>query len=552
MARVIGIDFGNWNAFVCFADGMNEATRRGGKIIDIVPDRYRQNSQNGFPNEFFWGVGRDGVEREFFGFEAVVDSNQPPENHLRLLKRGIGKQVTLYDTKKTKSRSFKYDDLITRAFSYMVSLANEALRESYGESGTTNLISVTYPASLSDPASLRYFIDLAEKADSGARDKNGKMLKIKVIGAICEPAAAGLDRLSEQRENTVRDVETFGVCDLGGGTYDLSIVTLYPKGRKYADNSTYYYDIVCEGEGLNIGGNDFNDILGKLYLAKLKKEIQDEPSNAHNRVTRKNVERCKLELSNGLPEAVIPYDYDGDIVDIAVTYKEFTEAIAPKVKEIVEKTRKFFNDHVAHKPDGIILTGGSFYIPYIVEQLEKALPEFAGKINRHKPCKAAAHGAARFYNPVPVDVPTPTPTPTPGYNANKSSIVRKTLAYDITTKIKTNGRVEMTTLIKKGTVIPCSSGQRNFVSEALGAASTDYDIFMANKANPTPTKVSEDYAIIAKAILNHPNEPKTQKVSTHCTVSVDELGSMKLKAWTDNSKNLPIDIDAKLPGSLLK
>lgn len=550
MARVIGIDFGNWNAFTCFIDNMDAETRMGGTIIDLIPDRYRELGQNGVPNEFFWAKsGENGAEREYFGFEAAKDSNYPVENHLRLLKRNMGKKITLYgDIQKTNSREFDYDDLIVKAFSYVVSLANESLREAYGESGTTNLISVTYPASISDPSRLRYLVDLAEKADSGAMDEKGNMLKIKVVGTTCEPAAAGLDRLSEQRENTIRDVETFGVCDFGGGTYDLSIVALYPRGRRFANNTTYYYDIVCDGEGANIGGNDLTNILEDLFNNKLKEEIGREPSAMNKRLTKRNVERCKIELSSAnVSDTTITYEVDDDIVEIHVDREEFEKAIAPKVSEVVKMTREFFNRHADQRPDSIIMTGGTFYIPYIQEQLKAALPEFAGNIYPHKPSKAAAHGAARFYNPVPARVnANPVGQESPDTDVTLPPIVRRTLSHDITTRIVRDGNMQMNTLIARGSVIPCDSGERTFVSSVMGAETTDYNIYIANKTNPNPSRISEDYDLIEEAVLHHPNEPIGEHVRTWCTLSIDSLGTIRMKAWTKNNESIEVEHNVNL------
>ncbi|MBQ2734270.1 MAG: hypothetical protein IJF33_00405, partial [Clostridia bacterium] len=181
--NVIGIDFGNWNAYVCIAMGMDPTTRMGGHMEDLIPDNFRQFGSVGIPNEFFWNS-----KGEQLGFFAAREENRPADNHLRLLKKHLGETVTLYsDAAKTKSQTFRYDDIIVNMFEYHVGLEKETLRTNHGEAQTTNRISLCFPAKLRDPSALGYFVSLAERANSGATDEHGRPLKIKVVGTVCEP-----------------------------------------------------------------------------------------------------------------------------------------------------------------------------------------------------------------------------------------------------------------------------------------------------------------------------------------------------------------------------
>lgn len=545
MARVIGIDFGNWMAYVCTVNGMDETSRMGGKVEDLIPATYHNTGSDGIPNEYFWNMTTKGGKtntNELMGFMAARDTNRPAENHLRLLKKHMGESITLYgDASKKTQETFRYDEIITKMFAYHVQMANDTLRENYGEKGTTNLISVTFPADLCDPARLTYFLNLAEQADSGAKDDKGNMLKIKVVGAVCEPAAAGLDRLNEQRAHIKTDTVTYGTFDLGGGTFDLSIVSLFPNGKKYPSGKTYYYDLICEGSGLSIAGSDFSNRLKELMEAKAEEET-DEPLTAGQiRAIGNSVERCKKELSAAMETVFSIETADGDIIDIPVTRAEFETAISKEVDKIMKFTKAFFMDHKAHMPDEIIMTGGSSYIPCIQERLQALLPQYKGKIHLHRPSKAAAYGAARFY--------AMEGHHTSGFakeSASASNIptgpVRKVVKFDLGTKVTAQNAagMKMSTLISAGTEIPCNSGDLYFRTGANSTRYTDYSIFSANKANPNPDNVDTDYKLLVAASLDYGTRvpPKTR---TGCRLTIDSLGAARLEAWQDGNQSIHID-----------
>lgn len=536
MAKVIGIDFGNWQTFVCWIHGMDETSKTGGVVEDLIPSKYREIGSEGIPNEFFWTLTEKNgnlIDNEQYGFAAARETNRPPENHLRLLKQHLGETVTLKTYNGKNFKKFSYDEIITKMFAYHVQLANDALRENHGENAATNLISITYPAKLRDPGLLQYYINLAEKADSGARDESGNMLKIKVVGTVCEPSAAGLDRLNECRESTSKDHVTYGVFDLGGGTFDLSIVTLYPNGKTYPGGRTYYYDLVCEGRGLNIAGSIFTQRLKELLIRKTEEEFGEAPNAFKLRQISRDVERCKKELSESDKTTLFIEDGDFDAAEISVTRAEFEKAISKEVGEIMNFTKNFFEEHSAHQPDEIIMTGGSSYIPCIKKKLADLLPAYRDKIFLHRPSKAAAYGAARFYTMyTDVDTPTSKPTPPP-------SPVRRTVEFDLGTDVGPYGSRKIATLIKAGTEIPCSSGTTTFYT-INATSTTSYDIYRAVQKTPDINAISSDYTLLYEASLNYGRKvPANTK--TQCSLSINELGVANLTAWEQDNTAIRID-----------
>ena len=556
--RIIGIDFGNWMAYICTIFGMDPKTRMGGTVEDLIPAKYLNQGSAGIPNEYFWNMTtKDGklVSNELMGFLAARDTNRPAENHLRLLKKHLGETINLYGgPNKTHLQTLSYDEIITKMFAYHVQLANDALRTNHSEKETTNLISITFPAKLRDPMALQYLINLAEKADSGAKDEAGKMLKIKVVGAVCEPAAAGLDRLNEERDHITADTVTYGTFDLGGGTFDLAIVSLFPKGRRYPSGNLYYYDLVCEGKGLNTAGSDFSNRLQKVFVDKATAELGSKPTDSQMRVINRSIERCKMELSDDTKTEIF-IETDDDGFTIVVTRDEFLKAIKPDVDKIMSFTKEFFEEHKAHRPDEIVMTGGSSWIPYIRERLEETLPEYKGKIHLHRPSKAAAYGAARFYSMDSAleaanntehkteNQPAPAPKPSsakPVVPPTPDPIVRKFVEYDIATKVRSDNELgyAMETLIRKGTVLPCDSGNLGFTTGSRFDR-TDYDVFVATKDKPDPNHGNTDYRLLQGAELVY-GRVVPKGTATTCRLTITELGVARLDAWMNDDTSIEI------------
>ena len=122
---------------------------------------------------------------------------------------------------------------------------------------TTNKVSLAYPVSYNS-VQRKHLMELISSIRI-----NGE--PVQVVGTIAEPAAAALDYLAEHggtgRETTVL------AFDLGGGTFDLSVVTVYPNGKKRGNGQTYYYDIVSQN-GIGIAARNLTRSCVKLLSVK--------------------------------------------------------------------------------------------------------------------------------------------------------------------------------------------------------------------------------------------------------------------------------------------
>lgn len=243
---IIGLDFGNFNSFACFISDFEITKRMGGMVHDLLPPRL----QEGIPSVYFYSRR---VGEKLVGENAVRPRAVPLQNRLRYLKRHLG------ETTQLDGMTISYDEAITDVIQHCIRSANKQLHD--GWQMTTNLVSLSYPAAYTCTQKQR-LIELAEKAtlEDGTN--------IKVYGTIAEPAAAALDYLAEfAKSNKDTTVLTY---DLGGGTFDLGLVSVYPKGRKNRYGYTYYYDIINARGISKLGGAEFDDVIFRILSSKVR------------------------------------------------------------------------------------------------------------------------------------------------------------------------------------------------------------------------------------------------------------------------------------------
>jgi molecular chaperone HscA len=183
-----------------------------------------------------------------------------------------------------------------------------------------------------------YFDDAQRQATKEA----GRLAGLEVLRLLNEPTAAalayGLDKRSEG---------TFAVYDLGGGTFDISILKLVEG----------LFEVKAVGGDSALGGDDFDRALAQILLADMKRE-------ADPRLVRQAIDASKLAK-----EALT--DRDSVEVEIAgfratVTRDRLEQAIRPLIERTGPASRRALKDAGAEgKLDGVILVGGSTRVPAV-------------------------------------------------------------------------------------------------------------------------------------------------------------------------------------------
>lgn len=398
MSKVIGIDLGTTNSVV--------AVMEGGEPI-IIP-----NAEGGrtTPSVVAFTKEGDRIVGQVAKRQAVTN----PERTIASIKRHMG---TNYKVK------IDGRDMTPQEISGMVLRKLKEEAEAYlGESVSQAV--VTVPA---------YFTDAQRQATKDA----GVIAGLEVLRIINEPTAAavayGLDKEHEQ---------TVLVFDLGGGTFDVSILEL-DEG---------YIGVKATSGNNRLGGDDFDERVTNYLVEEFKKETGIDLSKDKMAMQRlkEAAEKAKVELS-GLPQTNINLPFisassSGPAhLDLNLTRAKFNELTNDLVQKTLEPIKQSLNDAGLKTSDidRVLLVGGSTRIPAVQEAIEKLMGKEAYKgIN---PDECVALGAA-------VQA---------GILSGEFDQEEGLVLVDVTPLslgIETLGGV-MTTLIKRNTSIPCKETQ---------------------------------------------------------------------------------------------
>lgn len=395
MGKSIGIDLGTTNSVVAMLEG--------GEPV-VIP-----NAEGGRTTPSVVGFSKTG--ERIVGQAAKRQAVTNPDRTITSIKRHMGTEHTVViDGKKYTPQEISA--MILRK------LKEEA--ENYLGEKVVKAV-VTVPA---------YFTDAQRQATKDA----GAIAGLEVERIINEPTAAaiayGLDK--DQEEQTVL------VYDLGGGTFDVSILEI-DKG---------YVGVKATSGNNRLGGDDFDDRLIKHLVAEFRKSAGVDLSKdkmAMQRL-RESAEKAKVELS-GLPSTAVNLPFisagpEGPLhMDITVTQAKFNELTADLVEATMGPLNQALKD-AGLKPNQIhrvLLVGGSTRIPAVQAAIKKVMGQEPYKgIN---PDECVALGAA-------VQA---------GVLSGEFEKGKGLVLVDVTPLslgIETLGGV-MTTLIERNTSIPC-------------------------------------------------------------------------------------------------
>ena len=346
MSKIIGIDLGTTNSCAAVLEG-GAATvipnPEGGRTTPSVVS-YKKGER----------IVGDAAKRQ-----ALTNPNT-----ISSIKRLMG------TSKKVEIEGKKYtpEEVSAMVLSYIKDYAEKYL----GEKVTKAVITV--------PA---YFNDSQRQATKNA----GKIAGLEVERIINEPTAAALAfGLDKQDKN-----QTVLVYDLGGGTFDVSILEL----------GDGIFEVKSTAGNNKLGGDDFDNCLMDYLVAEFKKENDIDLSKDKLAMQRLKeiAEKAKKDLSGMTSTQVsapfIAQGEDGPLhIDMTVTRAKFEDLIRDLVESTLEPVKKALKDAKlkAKDIDKVILVGGSTRIPMVQELVEKEL----GQKPSHEvnPDEAVAMGAA--------------------------------------------------------------------------------------------------------------------------------------------------------------
>jgi molecular chaperone DnaK len=349
--RIIGIDLGTTNSLVAFMQGESPVVIPGEDGSNLVPSV----------------VALDGQGRIIVGNAARKYLIETPERSVYSIKRLMGRGVEDIQ-QELKLFPFRLADDLEAGEVIRIQLGDKTFTppeisafilrqlkrnaERFFNGPVTKAV-ITVPA---------YFNDAQRQATKDA----GRIAGLEVLRLVNEPTAASLAYGLDRKPNGI-----IAVYDLGGGTFDVSILKL----------NDGIFEVIATNGDTHLGGDDIDNLLIAIAIEDIRGDLKLDVSRQGEIMAaiRKAVIEAKIALSS---QAAVKLEIelpDGQRYRRQITQEQFTQLIRPIIDRTVGPCRQALKD-AGLKPDEIdevVLVGGSTRIPKVralVEELFERPP----------------------------------------------------------------------------------------------------------------------------------------------------------------------------------
>lgn len=372
MGKIIGIDLGTTNSVV--------AVIEGGKPVII------ENAEGGRTTPSTVAFTKKG--ERLVGLLAKRQAVTNPENTIFSVKRLIGRRYSDEEVQKSKKYlPFKlvpggHTDVKIEAKgkAYSPQEISAMILQKLKKSAEDHIGEKIDDAVITVPA---YFDDNQREATKSA----GKIAGLNVLRIINEPTAAafayGFDKIKNEK---------VAVYDLGGGTFDISILDIGEEG---------VYEVKSTNGNTFLGGDDFDQEIIDWLVVGFKKDNGIDLKNDQMALQRlkEAAEKAKCELSSSLETEInLPFitaDASGPKhLTVTLTRAKLEQLTAELIESTIEPCHKALKDAKlkAEDIDEVILVGGQTRMPKVQETVKRIFGKEANKgIN---PDEVVAMGAA--------------------------------------------------------------------------------------------------------------------------------------------------------------
>jgi len=353
----VGIDLGTTHSLVA-------AVRNG--VTECLPD---DQGRVLLPSAVRYLEG----DRRQIGFDAMAARGQDPANTITSVKRLMGRGLS--DISNRESMSYH----IGGSDGGMVKVQTLAGEKSPVEISAEILATLRFRAEDTfDDELYGAVITVPAYFDEGQRQATkdaAQLAGLNVLRLISEPTAAaiayGLDNASEG---------VYAVYDLGGGTFDISILRL----------TQGVFEVIATGGDSALGGDDYDHALAGFVLAQTGQQVGSDSDKAAMLVAARAAKEALTETESTSFRAELA----GSAVQLELARHQFDAATKPLTDRTIAAVRKALRDAKLRPDDlkGIVLVGGSTRMP----QIRRAVAEFFGRepLVNLNPDEVVALGAA--------------------------------------------------------------------------------------------------------------------------------------------------------------